>query len=100
MAAARFLFAGSLLYPWVRRRRGGPAPTAAHWRNAALIGGLLFLGGNASVVWAEQTVSSGIVALLVGTVPLWMVLVDWLWGSGHRPGPLHGGSAAVARLGS
>ena len=85
MAGARFLLAGALLYAWVRGRHGGSAPTRVHWRNAVAIGGLLFLGGNGSVVWAEVHVPSGLVALLVGMVPIWMVLVDWLAGTGPRP---------------
>jgi drug/metabolite transporter (DMT)-like permease len=88
MAGVRFLLAGALLYAWVRIQRRGPAPTAAHWGRTLLIGGLLFLAGNGAVVWAELYVPSGLVALLVGMVPLWMVLVDWLMGTGSRPGPL------------
>jgi drug/metabolite transporter (DMT)-like permease len=57
-----------------------------HWRSAAIIGGLLLLGGNGGVVWAEQTVPSGLTALIVAIVPLWMVLLDWLRGTGSRPG--------------
>jgi drug/metabolite transporter (DMT)-like permease len=88
MAAVRFLLAGGLLFVWVRLRWRGPAPTAAHWGRTLIIGALLFLAGNGAVVWAELHVASGLVALLVGMVPLWMVLVDWLMGSGPRPGPL------------
>jgi drug/metabolite transporter (DMT)-like permease len=50
-----------------------------------VVGGLLFVAGNGSVVVAEQWVASGLVALLVASVPLWMVVLDWLWGSGLRP---------------
>jgi len=88
MAAARFLLAGSVLYPWVRLHRRGPAPTAVHWRNTGVLGALLLFVGNGAVVWAEQSVPSGLVALLVGMLPIWMVLIDWLWGSGPRPGPM------------
>jgi drug/metabolite transporter (DMT)-like permease len=87
MAGVRFMVAGGLLYAW-SRRQGTEAPRAGQWQNAALIGGLLFLGGNGAVVWAAQFVPSGLVALLVATAPLWMVLVHWLWGGGARPGPL------------
>jgi drug/metabolite transporter (DMT)-like permease len=88
MAAVRFLSAGAVLYPWARYVRRAPAPTAEHWRNTALLGALLLTVGNGAVVWAEQWVPSGLVALLVGMLPLWIVLVDWLWGSGRRPGAL------------
>ena len=85
MAGARFLIAGTVLYAWVRAR-GAPRPTWQHWIAASTVGGLLLLCGNGSVVWAEQDVPSGIAALLVATVPLWMVLFDWLRPGGTRPG--------------
>lgn len=85
MASLRFLVAGGLLYAWARAR-GARRPTPGEWRDAALVGGLLLLGGNGAVVWAEQWVPSGLTALLVATVPLWMVLLDWLWAGSARPG--------------
>jgi drug/metabolite transporter (DMT)-like permease len=84
MAGARFLVAGGFLY-LVLRLRGTPAPTRDQWRAGAIVGVLLLLGGNGSVVWAQQTVPSGIAALLVAMVPLWMVLIDWLRPAGVRP---------------
>jgi drug/metabolite transporter (DMT)-like permease len=84
MAGVRFLVSGVLLYAWARWR-GAARPSRVHWRSAALIGGLLLLGGNGGVVWAEQRVDSGLAALLVSTVPLWMVLFEWLRKGGTRP---------------
>lgn len=84
MAGVRFLVAGLLLLAWVRIRRA-PRPAPGEWRRAWITGGLLLLGGNGAVVWAEQWIPSGLVALLVASVPLWMVLVDWGWGRGARP---------------
>ena len=80
MAAIRFLIAGGLLYAFAIRRgdRGGDRPTGRQWLGALVIGGLLLLGGNGGVVWAEQHVPSGIAALLIALVPLWMALVDRL----------------------
>lgn len=83
MAGARFLVAGSAMYVWARVR-SAPAPARAEWRGAALIGALLLMGGNGGVVWAETRIPSGLAALLVATVPLWMVLIEW-WGGGARP---------------
>ncbi len=85
MAAVRFLVAGSVLYAWARAR-GAPRPELRQWRDAAVVGTLLLGVGNGGVVVAEQWVPSGLTALLVGSVPLWMVLVDWGWGSRVRPG--------------
>lgn len=84
MAGARFVVAGGLLYAW-SLWRGIPHPTPAQWRSAALIGGLLLLGGNGGVVWAEQRVSSGIAALMVSMTPLWMVVFRWIQPGGERP---------------
>jgi drug/metabolite transporter (DMT)-like permease len=84
MAGTRFLVAGVILFAW-GRGRGAPRLTAANWRDAAIVGGLLLLCGNGGVVWAETRVLSGIAALLVATVPVWMVLIEWLRPGGTRP---------------
>jgi drug/metabolite transporter (DMT)-like permease len=84
MAGVRFLIAGALLYGWMRLR-GAPRPSGVHWRSATIVGGLLLLGGNGAVVWAEQWVPSGVAALLVATVAFWMVLLEWLRPGGVRP---------------
>ena len=84
MAGVRFVIAGALLYG-VARVRGAARPTAAHWKAAALVGGLLLLGGNGAVVWAQQTVPSGVASLLVAIVPCWMVLIEWLRPRGNAP---------------
>ena len=84
MAGTRFVIAGALLYGWAMAR-GEPRPSRIHLRPIIIIGGLLLLGGNGGVTWAEQTVPSGTAALLVATVPIWMVLLDWLRPGGRRP---------------
>ena len=85
LAGTRHLLTGLVLYP-VLRWKTGIRPTAAQWRSAALTGCLLLFVGNGGVCWAEQTVPSGITALLVATVSLWLVLVEWLRPGGTRPG--------------
>lgn len=85
MAAARFLVAGSLILLWSLRRLER-RPTLAEWKAATIVGGLLLLGGNGAVVWAEQTVPSSIAALLIAVTPAWMVLLDWLGHGSRRPG--------------
>jgi len=84
MTGTRFLIAGSILYSWARFR-GASRPTLKNWWNAALIGLLLPTIGNGGVVWAEQFVPSGIAALLIATMPLWMILVDAIRPGGTRP---------------
>ncbi len=79
----RFILAGAVMYAWLRIR-GAPRPTRAEWRSAFIIGPLMMTGGNGGIVWSEQFVASGVVALVVALVPLWMLLLSWLRG-GSRP---------------
>jgi drug/metabolite transporter (DMT)-like permease len=85
MAAARFLIAGTILFAFLKLR-GAAWPTAYQWRVNAVIGTFLLLGGNGAVVWAEQYVPSGLTALLIGVGPLFIVLTEWAWPGGTRPG--------------
>ena len=85
MAGTRFIISGGFLYA-LRRGYGDSPPRLDEWRSAVIIGVLLLVGGNGGVSWAEQFVASGLVALLVATVPLWMVLVDALRPRGQWPG--------------
>src|SRR5262249_48343644 len=71
MAGSRHLVAGLLLYGWLRAR-GAARPEARHWASAVMIGGLMLLGGNGLVTWAEQRVPSGLPALILASVPLWL----------------------------
>lgn len=83
-ASLRFISAGTFLYVW-RIAKGDPVPTRRQWRDAGIIGLLLLLGGNGLVSWAEQFVPSGIAALLISTVPIWMVLIESLRPGGEKP---------------
>src|SRR5216684_5089633 len=86
LAGLRHITVGLFLFP-ILRRKTGIRPTAAHWRAAVVTGALLLFAGNGGVSWAEQTVPSGIAALLVATVSLWLVIVDWLRPGGVKPVP-------------
>jgi drug/metabolite transporter (DMT)-like permease len=86
MASSRFIVSGAALYAWARFR-GAQRPTRGEWGHAAIAGLLMLCGGNGAVSWAEQRVPSGIAALIVGVVPLWMVVVDWARPGGVRPTP-------------
>lgn len=98
MAGTRFALSGAILYAWARSR-GATKPTAAEWRTAAITGFLLICVGNGSVAWAEQRVPSGLSALLVAVVPLWMVLLDWARPGGIRPRPAVGAGVVVGLVG-
>jgi drug/metabolite transporter (DMT)-like permease len=81
MSGFRWLTAGSLLVA-VLTLRGESLPGRAAWRSLAILG-LLFMGfGNGAVVWAEQTVPSGLTAVLVATAPFWIVGIEALMPNG------------------
>jgi drug/metabolite transporter (DMT)-like permease len=98
MAGVRFLIAGALLFAFLKLR-GAPWPTAAQWRANAIIGTFLLLGGNGAVVWAEQFVPSGLTALLIGVSPLFIVLTEWAWPGGARPGAITAGALLLGFAG-
>jgi drug/metabolite transporter (DMT)-like permease len=83
MAGFRFLLAGSVLYALFSR--SAAKPTAAQWRLAMLVGGLLLLGGNGLVCFGQQNVPSGLAALLVSSLPLWMAVINWMFFGGSKP---------------
>jgi drug/metabolite transporter (DMT)-like permease len=84
MAGARFIIAGLLLFI-VRRLMGDPLPSWREIRSAGVVGLFLLLGGNGGVVWSEQTVPSGLAALMVSSSPLWMMIIDSVRPGGRRP---------------
>jgi drug/metabolite transporter (DMT)-like permease len=80
MAGARFLLAGALLYAVARRfDASGTRPDARQWRAAVLTGTLLLAVGNGGVTWAQKTVPSGVAALVIASIPLWVVVLDRLF---------------------
>jgi len=84
MAGIRFISAGLILYLWARLS-GASRPNKRQWLGAGIVGALLLLGGNGLVVWAEQLVPSGIAAILIATVPLWIIILEWMGKSRKRP---------------
>ena len=78
MAGIRFLVAGAIMYAIVapRHARGERRPTWVHIRSALLIGALLLVGGNGLLSIGERHIPSGLAALLVATVPIWMVIIN------------------------
>jgi drug/metabolite transporter (DMT)-like permease len=78
MAAFRFLVAGSILYLY-SSPRSEEKLTRENIIPASIVGLLLLLGGNGGVVWAEQYISSGMTALLVSTVPVWVVAINFFF---------------------
>jgi drug/metabolite transporter (DMT)-like permease len=83
MAAIRWLIAGAVLVTALKLR-GERLPARREWPALALLGLLLLGFGNGAVVWAEQTVPSGLTAVLVAMSPFWMVGVDAFMPDGER----------------
>jgi drug/metabolite transporter (DMT)-like permease len=83
-AGLRFLTSGVILLIW-RRAAGDAMPTKRQWRSTAIVGIFLLLGGNGLVSFAEQYVPSGITALIVGSMPLWMVTIEAARPGGVKP---------------
>ncbi|WP_374601430.1 drug/metabolite exporter YedA [Arenimonas sp.] len=73
MGSIRFIVASLVFYAFLRWR-GHAAPTRAQWRNAAVMGLFMMLLGNGMVNFAEQSVSSGLAAIAVASMPLWAAL--------------------------
>ena len=83
----RWTLAGAILLG-VLAVRGQRMPPVRAWPMLAVLGVLLIGFGNGGVVWAEQTLTSGLAALLVATVPFWMIGVEWAAGTPERLPPL------------
>jgi drug/metabolite transporter (DMT)-like permease len=88
------LAAHARLRPAMPRER----PTAVHWRSATIVGVLLLLGGNGGVVLAELRIPSGMAAVLVATVPIWLAVFDAVV-TRRRPSRLAIGGLAAGMVG-
>ena len=76
-AALRFLASGLLLLA-ISRLRSEPWPSRTEWKNSAMLGFVMFTINYACFFWAEQRLYSGIAAVLVATLPVWMFIAEWL----------------------
>jgi drug/metabolite transporter (DMT)-like permease len=85
MASTRFLIAGLALFAWSLLREGTAFawPTRREWRDNFIVGALLLGGGMGLVSWGEQTVPSGIAALLIAMMPVWVAVLGRVF-LGHR----------------
>ncbi len=78
LAAMRFFPAGVVLYVWLLAKGEG-SPTARQWLSAFLLGLLIFVFDYGLLFWAEQRVPSGIAAVLLATIPVFMALSEILF---------------------
>lgn len=80
MAGIRFFLAGAILYGWMRLI-GVPSPTRREWRDAIILGALMFLMDYACLFWAEQRVPSGISAVILAAIPVCITLLEMMLGT-------------------
>jgi drug/metabolite transporter (DMT)-like permease len=75
LAAMRFSVSGIVLYGWMRLK-GTPSPSGRQWAGATLLGALIFLIDYGCLFWAEQRVPSGIAAVVLATIPVFITLLE------------------------
>jgi drug/metabolite transporter (DMT)-like permease len=75
LAGLRFFTAGIAMYGWLRAT-GTPAPTRRQWIGASLLGGLIFVVDYGCLFWAELRVPSGIAAVVLATIPVFITLFE------------------------
>jgi drug/metabolite transporter (DMT)-like permease len=87
MAGARFLIAGVIMYA-IAWSQGITKSSWVNWRTSLIIGACLLLAGNGGVTISEQYIDSGLAALIVAIVPIYIVLLGWATGMAPRPVPI------------
>jgi len=98
LAGMRFVAAGVLLYAWMRAK-GTPSPTLREWSAATVVAVPIFVGDYGLVFWAESRVPSGITAVMMATIPVFMALSEILFLGTQRLTARLGLALAVGILG-
>ena len=80
LGALRFLIAGALMLGWCAFRRKKLAITRGDFLRLLLVGVLLLVGGNTVLAWAEEYINSGLAAMIVAVVPIWIAMIEALFG--------------------
>ena len=75
LAALRFFTAGIVLYAWLRLK-GTPVPSPREWVSASVLGALIFVLDYGCLFWAEQRVPSGVTAVVLATIPVFIALLE------------------------
>src|SRR5438046_1367438 len=84
MAGTRFLIAGLIMYA-IAWSQGIGKSSWANWRTSLIIGACLLLGGNGGVTISEKYIDSGLAAIIVTIVPIYIVVLGWATGTASRP---------------
>src|SRR2546429_7043115 len=87
MAGTRFLIAGVIMYA-IAWSQGIGKSTWRNWRTSLIIGACLLLGGNGGVTMSEKYIDSGLAALIVAIIPLYIVVLGWAAGIAPKPTPI------------
>jgi drug/metabolite transporter (DMT)-like permease len=87
MAGSRFLIAGIIMYA-IAWSQGIGKSTWTNWRTSLIIGACLIFGGNGGVTVSEKYIDSGLAALIVAIVPIYIVVLSWAAGIAPRPTPI------------
>src|SRR5215469_13436650 len=87
MAGARFLFAGLIMFA-IAWSQGACKSSWANWRVSLAVGACLLLAGNGGVTISEQYIDTGLAALIVAIVPIYIVILGWTTGVMHKPNPI------------
>ena len=94
LAGLRFLIAGLILFGWMRAK-GTVWPTAREWFSATLLAVLIFVLDYGLLFWAERRVPSGIAAVMMATIPVFMTLSEILFLKTQRLTPRLGSALLV-----
>jgi drug/metabolite transporter (DMT)-like permease len=87
MAGMRFLLAGVIMYG-IAWSQGAGKSSWANWRTSLIIGACLLLAGNGGVTISEQYIDTGLAALIVAIVPIYIVILGWATGMSAKPAPI------------
>jgi len=87
MAGVRFVLAGIIMYA-IAWSQGIGKSSWANWRTSLIIGACLLLAGNGGVTISEKYIDSGLAAVIVAIVPIYIVLLGWATGMAPKPTPI------------
>lgn len=87
MAGTRFFLAGVIMYG-IARAQGEHKSSWSGWRVSLIVGACLLLGGNGGVTISEKYIDSGLAAVMVATVPIYIVLLGWMTRQTPKPSPI------------
>lgn len=85
LVGVRFILAGVVMLLWARWRGKAWPRNRRQWLSVSVVGALMVAGANGGVTWGVQHVDSGLAAVLIATVPAWLILFESLRPSGDRP---------------